>query len=77
MSQNTSTQFPKYLSQLSNFLLNENKAIQSYSSIFPGDILILKDKNLWRDQNDMDRDVKNEKVIASRNVKRWIAIIEN
>ena len=34
MSQNKSTQFPKYLSQLSHFLLNENKAIQSLSSFF-------------------------------------------
>ena len=44
---------------------------------FPEDILFLKDTKSWRDQNDMHRDVKNEMVIASGNVKRSTAIIEN
>ena len=43
---------------------------------FPGDILFLKDIKSRMYQNDMDRDVKNEMVIASGNVKRWIANIE-
>ena len=44
---------------------------------FPGDILFLKDIKSEMYQNYMDRDVKNEMVIASGNVKRRIAIIEN
>ena len=46
-------------------------------SYFPGDILFLKDIKSEMYQNYMHRDVKNEMVIASGNVKRWIAIIEN
>ena len=44
---------------------------------FPGDILFPKDIKSGMYQNDMHRDVKNEMVIASGNVKRSTAIIEN